>query len=319
MVAAPFHFDRTARVTIVPATGPGIFVNPPTSVGTPLRVMFDVDRSISKDPNKAVVQILNLARSSRERAVGLVRRRVDFSREFAFIDGRLIEGAALGGSTELVETANGFAYLKIEAGYDGVAGVIFEGGTHRLSNERQGQQWVTTAEAGDGDLGLTQSIANKTFAEGTPVLSIVAYLVRIMGLTPSGLASPPPALAAATSEGVSCLGRARDCLTELLRGFRLDWFVDSGEFWILDESGVLPLPPVPWVIVYGRPKKLESNAVEVAGPLDGRVRPGGTVALASEEFAGVYKVSRVRHTGDNRSGRFQTIAELVDLSPIAGF
>lgn len=322
MTVAPFHFDRTARVTVTAASGLGVLVNPVAvpsgGVGPPqLRVAFDAERSISKDPNPATVEIYNLSRYSRERMAGVVRRKVDFSKEFAFIDGMLIEGAALGGGVaEIVETAAGFGYLRLEAGYDGVAAVIFEGGTNRVEHRKDGPTWISSVECGDGELSIQKAIANQTFAAGTPVMAIVAYLVRTMGLIGGNLATPPPVLAAATTTGAACIGRARDCLDELLRGFGVDWFIDSGLFWLLPPSGLLPLPPVPITVIYDEPRKLEDGTVEVRTPLDNRLRPGAPAALASLSLQGTYRINRVRYRGDNRGGRYDSTIELQDLSPI---
>lgn len=324
---APFHFDRTVRVSITPANGrPGILVNPVAlpaggGFGPPqLRVMFEVERSIDTEPNSARVTVVNLGEQSRNNAAGVVRRRVDFSNEFAFIDGRLIEGAALGGGVvELVETSAGFGYMRLEAGYDGVASTIFEGGTTRLESRHEGTEWLTEVTAGDGETSLTTAVANKSFPDGTPALAIVAYLVRTMGLTPAGLATPPPELAAAVSSGAVCIGRARDCLDALLTGLRVTWWVDSGEFWAVGESGVLPVPPLPVVLALERPRTLEGGVVEVRLPLTPAARPGIPAALALPTLQGAYRVNRVTHRGDNRGGRYDTTLELVDLSPVAGF
>lgn len=322
MTAAPFHFDRTVRLTIIPPTAqPGVLINPPAPPGAPnLRIMFDVDRSISKDPSTAEVQVVNASKRTREIMAGIVRRKVDYSREFAFIDGRLIEGAALGGGiAEIVETANGFGYMRLEAGFDGVASTIFEGGTNRVESEHVGELWITKIKAGDGELSIQKAIANKSFVEGTPVVAIVAYLVRTMGLIWGNAATPPPQLAATQASGVVAVGRARDILDQLLGGLGLDWFIDSGELWVLDPAGVLPLPPVPIAQIYDRPRKLENGTVEVRTPFSPLYRPAAPAALASLTLQGTYRINRVRYRGDNRGGRFDATLELQDLSPIAGF
>ena len=327
MTVAPFHFDRTTRVTVVSASMlPGVLVNPAAfpsgGAFTPpqLRVIFDVDRSISKDPSRAKVRVINLSKTSRERMAGIVRRKIDFSREFAFIDGRLIEGAALGGGVaEVVETAAGFGYIKLEAGYDGVASTIFEGGTNRVESEHVGTEWITEVVAGDGELSIQKAIANKTFAAGTPIVAIIAYLIRTMGLFPAGLATPPPVLAATTATtSIVCAGRARDILDELLRGVGLEWFVDSGEVWLLEPNGTIPVPPVPIALAYDRPKKLENGTVEIRTPLERLARPGAPAAVALQSLQGTYRINRARFVGDNRGGRYDTTLELQDLSPIAG-
>lgn len=334
------QFDRAVSLEVVPPTGTGILVNPDFSVvaGIPirpqLRVKFKVSKSISADPNRAAIKVWNLSKQSRDRAAGVVRRTIDFSSEFAFIDGRLIEGADLGGGTaESVTTAGGLAYVKLSAGYNRAPSVIFEGSSSALDSSRDRVDWITEIAAGDGELGTQKGVANKSFGAGTVLVEVLAYLKKTMGFAIGGTALslanatlPPGILNTTFFAGFAAVGRARDIFDALILSADAQWFVDDGELWIVArDTGVLPGPPVTLsslpdptaARLLGKPRRLESDGVQVRALLNPSIRLGRQVILVSGELAGQYRCESLEHDGDNRAGKFTTTAELRSLVPFS--
>lgn len=337
MVASLRQFDRACSLEVIPPTGVGILVNPDFSVvaGIPirpqLRVAFTVKKSITAEPNSASIKVWNLSKQSRDRAAGVVRRTVDFSKEFAFIDGRLIEGAAVGGTTELVTTAAGLAYVKLSAGYNRAPSVIFEGSSSALNSRRQRVDWFTEIEAGDGELGMQKGQANRVFAGPAQLVDVLNYLKETMGLKVGGTTLsianqtlPPGILNSTFFSGFAAVGRARDIFDALISTANAQWFVNDGELWIVErDTGVLPGPPVRLspapdpsaARLLSKPRRLESDGVEVLALLNPSIRPGHAVTLVSGELSGQYRCESLEHRGDNRKGTFTTLAQLRSLTP----
>ena len=338
MTLALRQFDRAAQLTVIPPDGPGILVNPDFSVvaGVPirpqLRIAFKVEKSLSPEPNTASIKVWNLSKQSRDRAAGVVRRTIDFSKPFRFIDERLeTQLITLGGSAELITTANGLSYVKLSAGYGAAPAVIFEGNSSSLLSEHRGTDWITEIVANDGGLGTQKGIANKAFESGTPLVEVLKYLVRTMGLvqgTPLVVGSPTLPVGVANTvpfvNGFVACGRARDVFSALLLSVDVEWFVDDGEVFLLDKDQTLPQPPVvvsaerdvQGLQLLSKPRRLESDGVEIRSLLAPPLRLGRRVTVVSGELAGDYRLESLQAVGDNRRARFATTAQLRSLSPV---
>jgi hypothetical protein len=348
------QFDRQISLTVVPPFGPGIRVNPPTSFvlagGAPLipqlRITFEVRKTITPEPSTAQIEVFNLGTISRDRVSGVIRRVIDFSQEFAFIDGRLITGSSLvpGGTAEKVSRVAGIAYVKLEAGYNGARSQLWSGNGDRVTSRRERVDWVTAISGGDGKLGITQGVSNRSFGAGTPAVVVADYLRTVMGLGTGTVLKPGnPLLPASLQTYVLgrpfvSTGRARDELTALLTLISaaeqenlgqvfpraLEWFVDDGDLFILGPGAVLPLPPVrvsplpdPTALrLLSTPRRTENDGLEIYTLLAPSLRPGRAVQLLSLEAAGAYRVEEVSHRGDNRGGEFTSTARLRNLAPL---
>lgn len=347
MVANVRQFHRGASLTVIPPTGVGIFVNPlilPVAPGIPnppqIRIQFSIEKTLSTTPPKATIRVYNMSKLSRDRAAAAVKRTVDFSRAWLLTpDDRLVSGASLGGSSELVTLASGDSYVKLEAGYGGSLSTIFEGNTTRVLSEQRGTDWVTTIEAEDGGLSNKNAVATATFDPGQTALDIVKHVVRTMGYLGGSIpALPPPKLALfPLTYGWTIVDRARDVLDEILKPLDLEWWVDDGELWIVDSGtkdpltgeeiippSTLPGAPVrvssipdPTAIqLLETPKRTESDGIMIRCLLSPTIRVGRSVMIVSLELAGLYRCEVVEHQGDNRGGAFETTAYLRTLTPL---
>lgn len=330
------QLGRATQVEVVPGgvpAIPGIFVNrlQPIIPGVPgpkqLRIKFKVEKSITSAPQKCTVKIFNLGRISRERIAGTVTKTIDFSSDFLFVDGRLIEGKDLGGTTQYVTTANGVAYVKLSSGYGGAPSTIFEGSSSTLRSVHVGRNWVTTIEAGDGAFQIQKGIANKSFEVGTPMLLVVDYLVKTMGLFPGFPLTPatvPLAMSASVfTNGFCATGKASDVLNALMLAIGVTWFVDDGDAYFIDKLGSLPAVPVrvsalpdpTAALMLSKPRRLEGDGVEIEMFLNPAVRIGREILIVSKALAGQYRVESLVHQGDNRAANVKntTTAQLRNL------
>jgi hypothetical protein len=322
------QFDRHASVNVIPAVGPGLFVNPPAPAGIglsgapELRVVFEVEKSTSHEPNRAVVQIWNLGEVERRQADGSIKPIAGDPGLGPVIDRRVPLTAS----------------VQLFAGYQGGLGQIFRGDGASVEHEHPDVDWITTLRAGDGLWPLSQAVANRNFDMGTPAVEVLSYLAGVMGLA-LGMTQPIAALAGYILQGpLVCMGRARDALEQLLGALPVEWWVDDGVLVVLPlvdsvqaelglASSVSALP-LPLVIVSAeqvpgaarlleQPRRLEDGGASVSMLLFPEMRPGRQVSIAGQtELFGLYRAERIRHRGDNRGGDFVTECELRPMATV---
>jgi len=314
--------DRHIAVNVIPMDGPGILVNPQAhsaGPGNELRVQFTVNKSLTHEPNTAEIRIYNLGQIERRRADGVIKSVDDDVGIGAVIDAR--------------EPST--AFVQVFAGYAGAVAEVFRGGGASVEHRHDRVDWVTTIRAGEHAWALSQATANRTFAPGTPALSVLQYLCKVLGvaLAPGAI---PSGLASYTLQGpLVCFGRARDALDSLLASLPLEWWVDDGVLVLLElpgiqaELGLAPSVstlPLPVVIVsvepiagaaalLEQPQRTEGGGARIRMRLWPTLRPGQrmTIAGGQSELSGSYRVERITHTGDNRGGQFVTEVELRGL------
>jgi len=327
-VASP-QFGTTAQVTIIPPFGPGVLVNPDLTPGvTQGRVDWQVVKGIGGSTgSQASVRCYNLSASSRRRASGIVKRTIDFSDEFAFLDGRLVTGADVGG-TSTISTLNGFGSLTLKARYQGssTTASLFEGTATAVISEHRRNTWTTDITGSDGVLQSSSAVADKFWGSTVPAVEVLTYLGRVMG---TELATPyPPELS-----GYAFVGGfdatnyyASDILDQLTTLTKTEWWLDDGAVYF--SSLGLPLPVTPIVIsssgapgtvrMLSKPRPIEGGLLEVRCLLLPEMRPKTPVTLISAEFGGSYFASAVRHNGSNRGGVSTTTPTLTPVG-VLGF
>lgn len=331
------QYDRGVRLTVVPPLAVGGGVNPPVVInpipppggGAPalpqIHVRFQVSKSLTPEPQRATVTVWNLAKTTRDSIAGASRRVVDWipggvPTPLVKVDGRLLPSDPV-----VVDTTSGVAHMILEAGYGGVLSSLFAGVAAPVINKHVGGiDWRTTLHGGDSELGLTQGQANKTFNAGTPASAVLAYLASTLGLVVAPTAAAASLSAFILQAGLVAVGRARDGLRDLLEGVDLTWWVEDGTLWILGDGEFIPGPPVlvsPEDIpgmhrLLESPMRVDDNGVRVRLQLAPEVRPGHQIVIASSELAGVYRIEDVLHSGDNRSGPFETAATVRTQNPL---
>jgi hypothetical protein len=70
-------------------------------------------------------------------------------------------------------------------------------------------------------------------------------------------------------------------------------------------------------LVIGKPRRTESNMVEVESFLTPLPERGMAANVVSQEITGTFRIDRVQHSGSNRSGRFTTLTTLADTGGLA--
>lgn len=250
---------------------------------TDLRIHFKVRRSLHKTPNQSDIYISNLADASR-----------------ADLETKPLS-------------------VQLEAGYDGVARLLFIGDLRFGMSEQKGPTWETLLQVGDGSREYSHARVNRSYRPGTTVRTILRDAAASMGLTlPKNLESDP-ALDRQFITGTISHGPVRDELSRLLAPFGYHWSVQNGILRVLRDEEVSSLTALPidqdhgmiGTPQYGSPPRSgKPPHVKVKCLLYPELTPGDVVQLTSKSKKGLYRLERVDHEGDSHGSSWFTECEL---------
>lgn len=240
-----------------------------------LDAQFNVVRNLSKDPNTCDLRVFNLNRDHRNQLATL--RDV---------------------------------FVSIQAGYEGEVSEIFKGRLREAYSERDGADWVTVINSGDGSKALRRARINKSFGPGTKTGQVIRDLVKELGINQGNLeiAIPrlvDPSFVGAGNEyvnGTTVSGRVSEELTAVLKSVGKEWSIQSETLQILTiarplEGFVFRLTPTTGLI--GSPTIGSDGVVNARALLNGQILPGRQVQISSAHIPDSFvRVERAEFTGD---------------------
>ena len=248
-----------------------------------LRVRFRIEKSSESTSNKSKIEIYNLSETSRTFFES------DEIKASLFV-GYL--GAKKDQVTKSLETF-------------GESGLIFSGTVSKNEqgktiSRRQGSEWITTLELGDGEKQLAESKVDLAFNPGTSMQAIISQVVASFGL-PIG---PQESGASGVAEfGMSLSGKAKDVLDGLARRFGFEWSVQNDAVQITKNDAVTPETAVivsPETGLVENVMKTESG-LEARMLLNPELTPGRAIKVegTAQVSDGLFKCTKVVHEGDN--------------------
>lgn len=253
-----------------------------------LRMSFKVTKTLTKDPNKALIKIFNLASATRS----AMKKK----------------GAA----------------VVLSAGYESNAAVIFSGDSRLTDHVKEGTDWVTTIECGDGERAYQFQRVSESFKPGTPIADVIRHCAKSLGINVGNLEEE---LARGDfrggltqfAHGYAVHGKASAELDKLMRTAGLSWSVQNGALQVLrggapaTGSAILLTPETGLV---GSPdfgtwdKKKNAAPIRVKSLLQPTIRCGGRVEIRASNIKGQFRVDKISHEGDTRGGNWYTDAEV---------
>ena len=303
-------FGRACQVTVQIGAGLPIVVpllpSIATKVFTGLHIKFKAEKDNLGHPNTLDLEVYNLSQATRKQM------------------------QASGG------------YVQLLAGY--VADlprlpVLFQGNARTIDHERQGPDWVTKIQCGDGETAYRFAQASQSFPAGTTASFIASYLAQqIKAADPlhiditAFLAKAPTLLypQPAFAWGYVTTGNAFEELQRLLGG-AYELSLQNGELRALLPSEVQAGLSVPLIApghgMIGSPEHGTPNLnglpsiLKVKSLLVPRIHPGDLVQVASSNLAqggtgpsaGTFRVQKIVHTGEIAGNDWQSELELVPL------
>jgi hypothetical protein len=253
-----------------------------------LRVSFKVERDVKPPPNPASINLYNLSADTR---------------------------AAL---------HDKYFKVTLQAGYEDAVSTIFTGDVRTFSHEKDGTEWVTKIQAGDGAGAFQFARVANSFRPGVRILDVIMATVKALGIDPGTTqATLAPHVTGQYSAGYSQHAAASTELTRLLKAHGFEWSIQDGRLEVLKPTAALP-GTVPVIEsgsgLVGTPElgspaeKTKPQTLKVKALLMPELRPGQLFQLNSIAHRGAYKCRKVTHSGDTHGGDWQTEIEAVKFS-----
>ncbi len=249
-----------------------------------LRVSFRIERTLTPDHNKAAIEIYNLSQSSRDR---ITKDRVT---------------------------------VKLEAGYQDRLGLLFTGDIlgGGVSHVKNGPDWVTKIQAGDGEQALRTSRVNESFGPKTKLVDVLGKMAgKFTGISADKAKAriKQGDFAGAFKEfanGFSSSGVLRDEFDTLMGDAGLQWSIQNGEMQVLapgESTQDTAFEVGPGSGLIGSPEKGDKGAIKFRSLLQASIAPGRKVVLKSRSIDGTIIVSHVVYVGDTHGDQWFTESE----------
>ncbi|MFJ7312513.1 phage protein [Pseudomonas sp. NPDC098747] len=236
-----------------------------------------------------------------------------------------------------------FTRIRLEAGYEGSYGLIFEGTVKQVRPGRESQtDTYIDITAADGDAAYNFAFISTTLVAGatpTDQINACAKAMESYGVTSPEL--PPNLPVWALPRGVAMFGLVRDQLADISRTIGCSWSIQDGRLTIVPENGYLEGGAA--VInsatgMIGLPEQVQ-NGINVKMLLNPNVKIGRSlqinnssiqqyrfgisVADQAQNYAidmqnrtnsdGFYKVFTATHYGDTRENDWYTEAQCLSI------
>lgn len=249
-----------------------------------LRMAFEVQRNLRRDPNTAALTVYNLSAESRSK-----------------LQQRLVR-------------------VTIEAGYPDNIAQVFRGTMRNVMSTREGVDWITKMEAGDGDLATAR--VNRSFRTATykqAVLAVADVFTSSLGLGLGNLVEEIDRSTLASSwaaRPVVLRGPAAEVFDRFMGAAGLEWSVQDGQLQVValgqafgttavlltPSTGLIGAPEIGEAST-GRKKKSGGTqkhpVVKARSLMQPDIVPGRRVDLRSEHVTGLFRCELARISGDN--------------------
>jgi hypothetical protein len=252
-----------------------------------LRISFSIEKDDKPQPNRCEIKIYNLAPASR------------------------------------LALENKGVKVILSAGYENnQVGQIFSGSARYVNSQKQGPDWVTTIQCGDGERSFRFAFASQVFQAGTGLGQVVQQLVKTLQVDPGNAPQLATDLTEQFADGYTVHAPAAKELSRLLEPRGYTWSIQDGRFVALQELQVLQEA---LVLVsqdtgligspeYGTGEKAKGPAtLKVSQMLNPAIRPGVKIEVRSRGRNGYFKVKKCRQVGDTFGKDWQTEMEAIPV------
>jgi hypothetical protein len=271
-----------------------------------LRIVFDITKTVDEIPNSAVIKIYNLRPDNEQRVKNI------------------------------------FEDISVRAGYLDQERLIFTGSIKYVYRYREGKDYITEIEGGDGDQDYKVAVVNETLAAGTTDDHVIEKVTKSFKKTIKGTTQVSKK---ARRRGKVISGNSRTVLNKLSIRNGANWSIQDGKLVIVDvdktlddeaivinsQTGMLSAPEIndrgiavkcllnPQLQI-NAPIKLDNTSIKAK-----RQKPQ-TLATTREkkesvqqkpverDADGLYKVIKLTHKGDNRGQDWYSEIECIGIA-----
>lgn len=277
-------------------------------VSTDLDIKFKVTRQHATRPGTAEVSIFNLTPAHRSEILKSPRAR----------------HWLLNAPGQADTPGQPGTVVEIAAGYGNDAPTIFRGTLRRVTEAREGNDWITTITAGDGAYAIRSARVRRSFAADTQLGTVIRALADAMEVGYGNLDEVLPSaqferVGALFPEGTVLHGNAADELTGLCRSAGLEWSVQDGHLLVLQRGAAIRRQSVllsPDTGLVGSPERNGRRRAKAKALLIPDLVPGRIVDLRSEIVAGEFRILHAEYTGDTRGGDWYAALDMTRFEKV---
>lgn len=238
------------------------------TIKPPFTMKFSINRSYGKAPNFGRVQIYNLNEDSRS----FIRK-----------------------------DANDWGFKKtliLKAGYGDDLSVLLSGNVKLAFSERQGVNYITSADVSDAGAAFINSDFSGQFIKGTPQSSILATLAKSLSEYGVSTGVISPRFSTQAKRGMALSGNAMDLMDEITGG---GMFIDNGILHCLKDDEYLAGQVLTVSSTYGMIGKPRRDGVNVVFNLifepKAYVMQKVRIEIGDTDFDGDYVIRAIAHNG----------------------
>lgn len=251
---------------------------------------FDVHKDLTGKPNRATIDVFNLNQEHRD---GLTERATKASRK-----------------------AHGNVRVRLEAGYVDGYSRIFEGDLSILYHEREGANWVTRIETGDGDHIVSTARISKSWAPGTLISTVIKDVAVALGLGEGNVSSTAGALlegwgASAFTGGTVASGRCFKELNKICKSAGIEWSIQDGTLQFLATDKAFSAVAVLVTANTGMEGSIRidhKNKLHIKTRMIPGIAPGRKIKLADDSE---WRVNKAHYNGDTRGPAWGITVEAI--------
>jgi hypothetical protein len=213
--------------------------------------------------------------------------------------------------------------VVLSAGYADSFGILFSGDARTIDHQRQGTDWVTRVQCGDGERAYQYARFGESFKPGVLIKDVILAVARKTGL---GIGNLEEALVSQKFRGnitqfvhgFSDNGPAFFVFRSLMKTVGWQYSIQHGQIQILKNgkdtiSKAVLLTPETGLIgsptFASPPRKGGLPVLKIRSLLQPKIVPGGIVEVHSETANGQFRVESVDHTGDSYGGDWYSDVE----------
>lgn len=240
-----------------------------------LTMSFDIQKTISSEPNPAVFTLTNLSQSTRN-----------------------------------LITDKKYNRLMFNAGYQDDLRTLYIGYIDEVENKKEGTDIITMMTCTDGSKDYREARVAVTVAKGATDQEIVKQVAGAMPNTQKG--TEQYTKERKLPRGKTLVGNARDVLTQVAKNQDADWSIQDGRLVMLpkkhalaNDEGFLISEDTGMI---GSPQKT-TDGVEYRCYLNNVLRVGQLFRGESviKELSGDFKLTKLQMKGSNRGSDFMSI------------
>lgn len=245
---------------------------------TDLTVTFDIDKTISSEPNPATFTVTNLNQSTRN-----------------------------------LITSKKYNRLMFNFGYADDLKTLYVGYIDEVENSKEATDIVSILTCADGAIDYRESRVAVTLNKGATDQEIIKQSLKTMVNTTAGIEQYT--VERQLPRGKTIVGNTRDVVAQVAKNQNADWSIQDGQFMLLPKQNALANDEG-FVIsedtgMIGSPQKT-SDGLEVRCYLNNVMRVGQLCRVESmlPEYTGDFKIIKLQMKGGNRQNECMNVLSL---------